>query len=408
MDRSATETAASGQNCILNQKPPATYQYVDDAEGLKALTARLTGARRVALDIEANSLYRYFQRVCLIQLSFDGENYIVDPLAELDYSDFVEALAEKPLIVHGGDYDLRMMRSSLHFEPRAEVFDTMLAAKILGIEEMGLVALAHRFLGVTLSKRGQKSNWTRRPLAPEQLDYATDDTRFLEAIADKMIAELDRLGRREWHRENCARMVESALQSRNGTPDPEEGWRIKGSSFLEPNELVYLRQIWLWRDREARRTDRPPFKILGNTEVLELAKWAAAHPGVSVQKGPRLPRSVSGGRLEALDQAVRKAHHTPPSKWPQQPKRRNGNSPEPPCRKRMEALQAECARMAEELGISPSVLAPRTALAAIARSRATTCEELMESGSLSRWQAGLLMPAYERIFGKPSRESRKK
>src|SRR5690606_29025346 len=142
--------------------------------------------------------------------TFHGENWIVDPLAHLDLSRFLSVLSEKPLLLHGGDYDLRMLRTSLDFQPRGEVFDTMLAAQVLGCDQVGLAALADRYLGVTLSKHSQKSNWAQRPLQPKQLAYAVDDTRHLEALADRLTAEMEALGRVHWHRSMCRRMVHSA------------------------------------------------------------------------------------------------------------------------------------------------------------------------------------------------------
>ncbi|MEE8607147.1 MAG: hypothetical protein V3S55_06070, partial [Nitrospiraceae bacterium] len=117
------------------------YVYVREPAALERLIRRIRGAERVAVDTEADSLHNYFEKVCLVQLSLEGEHFLVDPLSELDLTGFLEALAEKTLIAHGGDYDLRMMRASMGFRPRREVFDTMIAAQLLGIEQIGLAAL---------------------------------------------------------------------------------------------------------------------------------------------------------------------------------------------------------------------------------------------------------------------------
>lgn len=379
---------------------PAPYSYIETQPSLDKMVGRLRGARRVALDIEANSLYRYHIRVCLIQLSFLGGNYIVDPLAKLDFSDFVETLADKPLIAHGADYDLRMMRTSLGFHPRREVFDTMLAAKILGIEQIGLVALAGQLLGVSLTKKGQKSNWAQRPLTQAQLDYACDDTRFLEEIADILARDLARLGRLEWHRETCVRMVESAMRDDAVEPDPDDVWRIKGSATLDSRQLAFLRAIWHWREDEARRIDRPSFKVLGNPEVLDLAVWAAANPGRLLRDWPALPRSISGNRYDALQSVLRAANGLRRSEWPKPRVRRTSGPPEPDRRHEIEALQHECNRVAETLGVPPSLLAPRTTLAAIAKHRPRTTGELMACTPMMEWQASLLGPVFQDVINK--------
>ncbi len=144
-------------------KLDTTFQYIDTNSGLDALIPRLGHAERIALDTEADSLHHYFEKICLIQLSFHGEDYLLDPLSKIDLSQFLNVLSTKPLIIHGADYDLRMLRTSFGFRPQREVFDTMLAAQILGYEQFGLAALIHRYLDTTVTKQGQKSDWSLRP-----------------------------------------------------------------------------------------------------------------------------------------------------------------------------------------------------------------------------------------------------
>ena len=125
----------------MNTLESVEYVYVRETATLDALVQRMGMVERVALDTEADSLHNYFAKVCLIQLSFNNEHYLIDPLCGLDLAEFLAALAEKRLILHGGDYDLRMLRASLGFSARQEIFDTMIAAQLLGFEEIGL---AHR------------------------------------------------------------------------------------------------------------------------------------------------------------------------------------------------------------------------------------------------------------------------
>ena len=253
------------------------------------LVGAMERARRAAFDTEGDSLYHYFEKVCLMQLSMEGVSYIVDPLAGLDMSGFLEALAEKRLVLHGGDYDLRMMRASFGFEPRGEVFDTMLAAQLLGYEKMGLVALTDKFFEAGLSKKGQKNDWSQRPLPEKMLEYASMDVHYLEALADKLTEELEKAGRVEWHRESCRYMVKST-ESRNHT-EPDKEWRIAGVSTMGRRQLAFVRELWYWREDEARGANLPPFRIMGNHAILELAKWAANPKGTAGM--PKLPRQLN-------------------------------------------------------------------------------------------------------------------
>jgi ribonuclease D len=377
----------------LNKPESAGYVYVRERGAMATLIQRIGTAARVAVDTEADSLHNYFEKVCLVQLSLSSEHYLVDPLAGLDVSGFVEALAEKPLILHGGDYDLRMMRASMGFRPRGEVFDTMIAAQLLGIEQIGLAALIERYFDIKIGKEGQKSDWSRRPLSENQLRYAVNDTRFLEPLAERLRGDLSERGRLDWHRESCQAMVEST--GRDNSRDPEEAWRIKGAGRLTRRQLAYLRELWRWRDSHARRANRPPFKVFGNEQLLDLLRWAESHPGVSLHQGPKLPRNIAGARLKTLEEAITRAAGMDQAQWPELRRLECGRPPPVDCEEQINLLRGACARIAKELEIAASTLAPRAAIEAIARSRPRTLTEIMESGALLRWQAELIQGAVE-------------
>lgn len=366
----------------------AAFTYVDSESLLNALTEAVAAAGRVALDTEANSLHNYYERVCLIQLSVGDVHSIVDPLAEIDVGGFLEALAKTELLIHGADYDLRLMRATFGFEPKNGVFDTMLAAQLLGMERVGYASLVEHFFDVQLSKAGQKSNWAKRPLTDAQLQYATDDTRFLGPLANLLKEELESRGRLAWHEEWCRRVV--AATKEPSSRDAKDAWRIRGTGTLSRKQLAYLREFWRWRERQAERADVPPFKILGNQQLVELAIWATEHPKSEVENGPKLPRHVEGRRLQALKGAIKRARELPKDKWPERRKRQNRGPAGPECKPQIEALRTECARVAHELEIPPSVLAPKAMLVAIARNNARTAEEMQACSGMMDWQLELL------------------
>lgn len=383
--------------------PPGPYHYISTDAEMAALAPRLAAAPLVAIDMEADSLHHYHEKLCLVQLTADGYDAIVDPLSGIDLGPLGAALAERPLIFHGADYDLRMLRRAFGFAPRGRVFDTMIAAQLLGSEQLGLAALVQRFFDVTLSKRGQKSDWSRRPLTPEQLAYAQLDTHFLPGIADALAGELAAKGRTAWFDESCAAVVHAAMQE--DRVDAREGWRIKGARLLSRRELAFLHEIWNWREHEARRADLPRFKVLIDEQLLAIVRFAAAHPEKPVTKGPRLPRNCVGKRLDALEKAVARACALPQEHWPDHPKPERRPRLAGDCSRRIELLREACAHTAHELGISPSTIAPRAAIAAVAVKTAASdaapvVEEIMAAGSLLRWQAELLAPAVEKISRK--------
>ena len=379
----------------LNTPESVGYVYIRETATLDTLVQRMGTVERVALDTEADSLHNYFAKVCLIQLSFSDEHYLIDPLCGLDLGGFLAALAEKRLILHGGDYDLRMLRASLGFKSRREVFDTMIAAQLLGFEQIGLAALIERYFEVTIGKAGQKSDWSRRPLSENQLRYAASDTRFLEELADRMRGELEARGRLDWHRESCRAMVQST--ERDSARDPETVWRIKGAGGLTRRQLAYLRELWRWRDQRARNANLPAFRILGNPEILALVQWGEAHPGASLQQGPKLPRNIVGTQLTTLEEAMARVTRMNEAEWPE-PQKRDSEVSQIDCVEAINALRAECAQVAKELEIAASTLAPKAALEAIARSRPQSVDEIMKSGGLLRWQAELVQNAVEKCL----------
>jgi ribonuclease D len=379
----------------LDTRESEGYVYVRERATMDKLIQRIGAAERVAVDTEADSLHSYFEKVCLVQLSFGGEHYLVDPLCDLDLTGFSEALAEKPLILHGGDYDLRMMRAAMGFRPRRDVFDTMIAAQLLGFEQIGLAALIGRYFDIPIGKVGQKSDWSRRPLSENQLRYAVNDTRFLERLADRMHGELNERGRVFWHRESCWAMVESS--GRDHARDPENAWRIKGAGRLTRRQLAYLRELWRWRDEHARNANLPAFRVLANQEILGLVQWVESHPGVPLRQGSKLPRNIVGAQLTTLEEAIARAAGMDETEWPEL-RKRDHDAPRNDCIEEINSLRAECAQIAWELEIAASTLAPRAALEAIARSRPRTADEIMQTGGLLRWQAELVQGAVERCL----------
>ena len=160
---------------------------------MAALLPKLQAARWLALDTEADSLHAYPEKLCLIQISIEGADVILDPLARVDFAPACDILRQHELILHGADYDLRLLRKSFGFVPGA-IFDTMIAARLLGYREFGLSNLVQKHLGVTLEKGPQKANWGRRPLTPRMEAYARNDTRHLKALSDLLRTQLEDKG----------------------------------------------------------------------------------------------------------------------------------------------------------------------------------------------------------------------
>ena len=349
---------------------------IDTQAKLTAFLPVIKSAAWLALDTEADSLHAYPEKVCLIQISTAAGDRLVDPLADMDINPFLDALAGRELIFHAADYDLRLLRKHHEFTPSV-IFDTMLAARLLGERQFGLGALVEKFLGVKLDKGPQKADWAQRPLTPRMEVYARNDTRYLKTLEEKLKAELVTKGRLAWHQESCARLIaESSVPT---VIDADSLWRIKGCMFLERPALAILRELWQWREREALAASRPPFFVLSHDTMIALSAAVAEHQPYDQLIPPRMhPR-----RRENLLTAIRAAQTVPPEQFPEKIVHRSQRPTEAEFR-RFRELEKIRDRHAHELSLDPTLIAPKSVLGDLARDWEKCAPELMN------WQRELL------------------
>ncbi|MBX7244729.1 MAG: HRDC domain-containing protein [Candidatus Sumerlaeaceae bacterium] len=371
-----------------------SVEYVSTDAAVEALAAELEKAGRIAVDTEADSLHHYFEKVCLIQIAAADSVYLVDPLTGANLKPLLEVLSRRPLLLHGADYDLRMLFRDFGFRA-SEVFDTMIASKLLGYERINLAGLVEKHFEVVLPKHGQRADWSRRPLPPALIGYAANDTRYLERLAQALEKELDAAGRLNWHREICRKLLDQAAAPLTDS-DPEKVWRVKGWKTLEsPRAQAVLRSLWHWRDTEAQRVNLPPFRVLSNEALVALAAWGEKNDDYATV--PKLPRNCTGRRLHALKKAVTQARRLPDSQLP-----KPIVSARPPRIPNFDELNSKLKQIrdakAVEIGLEPSLLAPAATLIAVAKARPATLEALKEAGELHDWQVALLGEDFLKII----------
>src|SRR5438067_8625646 len=365
---------------------------------LAELLEKINAVDRVAVDTEADSLHSYREKLCLLQITVPAvagidnagpdvetasdtrdhrsrlqHDVIVDPLANLDLQPLRQALEDREIVLHGGDYDLRMLRRGLNFTAQ-RIFDTMIAARLLGVREFSLAALVKRYFGVELPKGSQKADWAKRPLPPRMAEYAINDARYLLSLAEKLEAELDRHQRRDWLRQSCQRAIEQAAVARVRKQD--EFWRVRGSGLLHGRPAAVLRALWQWREQEAETADRPPFHILQNHELINAAI------GFASEKLPDY-RHFSSRRRQAFREAAQSALQLSEEEWPVW-QRRFGTRPSPGMMARTEELRRRRDRSARELDLEPTFIASRSVLEAIA------ADETCATTLLAPWQRELI------------------
>jgi ribonuclease D len=358
------------------------YQLIDQPAQLAPLLAALDRSDEVSLDTEADNLYHYRTRLCLLQFHIGGGIYLVDALAPIDFRPLWTRLAAKHLVMHGSDFDLRLLHDLCGFRARS-LFDTMLAAQLLNRRRVGLASLLEENYGVALDKDSQKANWSKRPLTPRLLDYAALDVYYLPRLRDLLAAQLARLGRLDWLDQQCRRQIENAL---GGFPrDDENDWRVGRSERLRPPGLAVLHAVWHWRENWARKLDVPPFKVTGNDLLFKLAD--GADHGLSaralletIHLGRRHDR-LAPSLHEALAAGLSRDPKTLPSRRGRDPGHRPLTATE---LARQDSLKTGRDRVAAELQLDPTLIANRSQLALIARAPDKISDILLP------WQAALL------------------
>lgn len=369
------------------------FSFVDSEPGLTAMVDSLLNERTLALDTESDPFHRYFEKVCLIQISSPTRDFVYDPLALGLPSALAAVLADpgRTLVLHGADYDVRSLRRSFDVV-LGRVFDTWVAAQLLGWPELGLKALLFRELGVHIEKAEQRSDWGRRPLSEAQLRYARADTMHLLELGARMGDALQVKGRLGWMQEECAGLRTREANAK--TFDPEDWRRVKGVQRLGPAGQRAARAIFVWRDAAAQAEDRPPFRVLGNEQLVQLAAHVERH-GAGDPKGlkslPFVPKSFSASGLHA---AIVSALTAEPEQAMGMTAGKGGmeRRDEPETRKRIERLRAARAQWARDLEMDPGFLISTAMLERLAREPPRNLDDIRRVRGMTEWRVEALGP----------------
>lgn len=366
----------------LTPEPSGPFEWIDRREQLPRLADVLSAEPAVGMDLEADSLFHFQERVCLIQLAASKRVFLVDPLALPDLSALRPLCASSSVtkVLHGADYDLRSLDRDfrIHIHP---LFDTQIAARFLGLQETGLANLLETRFGIHAEKKFQKKDWSVRPLPEPMLRYGAQDAAYLVPLYVMLRDELRALGRLSWVEEEC----EILSRVRHAVPDQSPLFlRLRGAGGLDARGLAVADALLRFRLEVARRRNRPPFKVLANTTILEMARkppssWKAlcAVPGLS--KGQL--RALGAGLLEAVQDALA----LPEDALPVYPRRRFQRQG-PVVVKRVRALKAWRDRRSAELHLDPPVLLTNAQIQAVSEAGPSGPEELSRIEPLRRWQ----------------------
>jgi ribonuclease D len=365
-----------------------TYRLIQEDPHVEEVAPQLSAWGRLALDCEAAGFHRYTDRLCLVQVSTPEETLLFDPLVT-DPSTALRPPLEDPetlVVMHGADYDLRLLDRDLGIRVRG-LFDTQVAASLLGAPSLGLAALLETHLGVSLSKEHQRADWARRPLPEAYLEYAAADTQHLLELADLLQAALREAGREEWAREEFRLLEEIRWEEDDADPVT----RVKGARALPPGQLAALRAAVAWRNRLAKEMDRAPFRVVGDQALLTVATERprsldslASVKGMSPQTARRHGQELLT-ELQRVDR-LSESDLPPYPRW-----NPNGHGrPTPEETALADRLRALRAGKAHDLGLDRGVLLSNVQISEIVRTSPRSMAELERVSGVRKWQAELL------------------
>lgn len=362
-------------------------RYIDSQNGLDDARTLIAGFRRIALDCEAAGFHRYDDRLSLVQLTAGSSTFLLDPLA-LDLTGTLGGLLEDPeieVVMHGADYDVRLLDRDLGIQ-LAGLFDTQIAAALLGRNALGLSALLGEHFDVQLSKKYQRADWAKRPLPQGMRDYAAMDTLYLEKLADELTRELEERGRLHWAREEFRELEKVRFDPPAVDEDPV--LRVKQARDLEPRHVARLREALAWRDEIAQNRDKALFRVVGDpvlvtlvqkgfSSVEDLADLQGMNGGLAHDEGEALLKRLA--RVDALsDDEIRG--------YPSLPRGAGRGRPTPEVEATFQRVKAARNRRADELAIDRGTLFPNALLLLVAEEEPTGPDALLELPGIRSWQ----------------------
>ncbi|MFL5636375.1 MAG: ribonuclease D [Gemmatimonadaceae bacterium] len=356
--------------------------YLDKPSDVDRFLDEISHVRELALDTEGASFHRFLDRIYLLQISTRDRGVIIDPLPIASPAKLGALLQSNDVevVFHDADYDLRLLHQDYGWHV-TNIFDTRIAAQLLGIKSFGLAALLEQFFDVKLDKKHQRADWSMRPLTPDMLEYAAQDTRYLLPLRDHMKGELERRGRLHWAAEEFARLEGTRWEAEE---EMESFLRLKGARDLTRRELAVLREVANWRDTIAAQLDRATFRVMGNEVLFELARRTPRSVSeLSAIKG--MPKGMVERAGSDIVDAIRRGMEAPEAELPKFPRGLRWNK-DRDFDERVGRLKSVRDAAATRLELDPGVLCSRERLENVARSGARSVEELTSVPDLRGWQ----------------------
>jgi ribonuclease D len=360
-----------------------SYFIIDSIANLEKFTRQLEKQKVIGVDLEADSMYHFKEKVCLIQIATQQATAVIDPLQIKDLS-MLKPIFGRPdiqKIFHGADYDVRSLYRDFRISVNS-LFDTELACRFLGFKESGLEAVLKKSFNVNLNKKYQRKDWSKRPLPKDMVAYAATDVTYLVPLAKSLRQELKQKGRLLWVEEECNYLSRVRPASTDSSPLFPG---FKGAGKLGPRSLAVLEELLQLRKKIAQQQDRPLFRIIGNKSILTLAETAPQSMGKLLKTGALGTKQIDRYG-EAIIAAVKKAFNIPAKDLPKYPRKTAPNVPAVVA-KRVKELRSWRDKLAKNLDIDPAIICTKALISAIAVQRPLTPGSLARIKELKKWQA---------------------
>ncbi len=366
----------------MNATGDMDVKMIASRSELKNVAKNMEAEKSVGVDLEADSMYHFKEKVCLIQMATPSFNVVIDPLAIKDLSLLQPLFKNKDIckIFHGADYDIR----SLYRDFRITIdnlFDTELASRFLGYSETGLEAVVKKKFDVTLDKKFQRKDWSRRPLPPDMISYAAEDVRYLLPLAESLKSELDKKNRLGWVYEECRHLSKVRPIRSNSQP---LYLNFKGAGKLDSRSLAVLEALLGFRRRVARRKDKPLFKIFSNRSLFELASKKPQNLKQLEEAGALSARQINmygRGLLTVMQDALKLSADELPV-YPRKKMRRVPLA----VAGRVKALRKWRDEQVQKLAIDPALICSKALISTLAVRRPLKLSELTAIKEMKNWQ----------------------
>ena len=366
----------------MKNKPAIRYEIINTRTGLERLAEILAKEKAIGVDLEADSMFHFQEKVCLLQIASAEGNYVIDPLELHDLSALKPIFKSTKLkkIFHGADYDVRSLYRDFQITIN-NLFDTQIACRFLGLAETGLEAVLRNKFQVGLDKRFQRKDWSKRPLPEEMIAYAANDAHYLVPLAEDLEADLKKKGRLTWVFEECELLSNVRPTTNNNCP---LFLNFRGAGKLSPGNLAVLEELLQYRKRVACKKDRPLFRIMGQNSLLKLAEIKPVTMK-QLEKSNALSQKQMVMYGRDVIAAIKKALKIQKGNLPVYPRKKAPTVPATAAA-RVKALRIWRDKWAKELAIDPALIGTKALISAIAVQKPQNLSSLAKVIEMKKWQ----------------------